>query len=90
MDDDFGNRVDYKSKAKPQYRDPEASFNIHRQGNGQGGRGGKSGFGGGNPNRGTPAALEESHRPAVTLTGRKAGDIKPAALFSPRNGNGNR
>jgi ATP-dependent RNA helicase RhlE len=87
-DDDFGNRVDYKSKAKPQYRDPEASFNIHRQGNGgQGGRGKGSG---GNPNRGTPAALEESTRPAVTLTGRKTGDIKPAALFSPRNNNGNR
>ena len=91
VDDDFGNRVDYKSKAKPQYRDPEASFNIHRQGNGYDKPGrGKGGFGGGNPNRGTPAALEEASRPAVTLTGRKPGDIKPAALFSPRNNNGKR
>lgn len=49
---------------------------------------------GGNPNRGTPAALDEIRRPAVTLTGRRPGDIKPAALFSPRgggnNGGGNR
>ena len=46
---------------------------------------------GGNPNRGTPAALDEVKRPVVTLTGRKPGDVKPAALFTPRgNGNGNR
>ncbi|WP_254050803.1 DEAD/DEAH box helicase [Zoogloea sp. LCSB751] len=90
QDDDFGNRVDYQSKAKPRYRDPEASFNTHRQGNGYDKPGhGKGGFGGGNPNRGTPAALEETTRPAVTLTGRKSGDIKPAALFSPRSNNGN-
>ncbi|MDD2990667.1 MAG: DEAD/DEAH box helicase [Zoogloea sp.] len=60
---------------------------------GQGSRGGNQGqgFKGGNPNRGTPAALDEATRPVVTLTGRKAGDVKPAALFTPRgNGNGNR
>jgi ATP-dependent RNA helicase RhlE len=47
---------------------------------------------GGNPNRGTPAALDEAKRPVVTLTGRKPGDVKPAALFTPRGngGNGNR
>ncbi|WP_374503386.1 helicase-related protein, partial [Zoogloea sp.] len=64
---------------------------------GQGPRGGgpgqnPSGGKGGNPNRGTPAALDEAKRPVVTLTGRKPGDVKPAALFTPRGngGNGNR
>jgi hypothetical protein len=49
----------------------------HRHGNGSQG---------GNPNRGTPAALDDARRPAVTLTGRRPGDIKPAALFGPRGG----
>jgi len=79
-DDDFGNRVDYQPRARNNYRDPEANMGGHRHGNFQGQ--------GGNPNRGTPAALEEApRRPAVTLTGRKAGEIKPAALFGPRGGN---
>ena len=81
-DDDFGNRVDYQPRPRNNYRDPEANMGGHRHGNG------------GNPNRGTPAALDEIRRPAVTLTGRRPGDIKPAALFSPRgggnNGGGNR
>ena len=53
---------------------------------------GQGGPKGGNPNRGTPAALDEAKRPVVTLTGRKPGDVKPAALFTPRGngGNGNR
>jgi ATP-dependent RNA helicase RhlE len=108
VDDDFGNRVDYQSRAKPAYRDPEAPRQGgHRHGNGssfdkpnrgpaagapqgprqgQGQGQGQGGPRGGNPNRGTPAALDESKRSAVTLTGRKPGDVKPAALFSPRGG----
>jgi ATP-dependent RNA helicase RhlE len=46
-------------------------------------RPGPGGPKGGNPNRGTPAALDEAKRPVVTLTGRKPGDVKPAALFTP-------
>ncbi len=75
-DDDFGNRVDYQPRARNNYRDPEAAGG-HRHGNFQGK--------GGNPNRGTPAALDEARRPAVTLTGRRPGDGK-AALFGPRGG----
>jgi ATP-dependent RNA helicase RhlE len=73
----FGNRVDYQPRARGNYRDPEANMGGHRHGNGSQG---------GNPNRGTPAALDEARRPAVTLTGRRPGDIKPAALFGPRGG----
>ncbi|WP_374262156.1 DEAD/DEAH box helicase [Zoogloea sp.] len=86
-DDDFGNRIDYQPRARNEYRDPEARMGGHRHGNGNKG---------GNPNRGTPAALDEARRPAVTLTGRRPGDGK-AALFGPRgggnsgnNGGGNR
>ena len=92
VDDDFGNRVDYQPRARSDYRDPEAAFNNRRHGGfGNGKPGGQAPNKGGNPNRGTPAALDEAKRPPVTLTGRKSGDIKPAALFTPRgNGNGNR
>ena len=76
-DDDFGNKVDYQPRARGNYRDPEANMGGHRHGNGSQG---------GNPNRGTPAALDDARRPAVTLTGRRPGDIKPAALFGPRGG----
>ena len=54
QDDDFGNRVDYQPRPRNNYRDPEANMGGHRHGNG------------GNPNRGTPAALDEIRRPAVT------------------------
>ena len=75
QDDDFGNRVDYQPRQKSQYRDPEAPRGGgHRHGNG------------GNPNRGTPAALEEARRQPVTLTGRRTGEAKPALFNSPRSG----
>ncbi len=78
QDDDFGNRVDYQPRQKSPYRDPEAPRGGgHRHGNG------------GNPNRGTPAALEEARRQPVTLTGRRTGEAKPALFSSPRNGGGN-
>lgn len=80
MDDDFGNRVDYKPRARGEYRDPEAKMAGNRQGN----------FKGGNPNRGTPAALEESRRAPVTLTGRRVGEVKPSGGFNRGGGNGNR
>ncbi|WP_374246598.1 DEAD/DEAH box helicase [Zoogloea sp.] len=83
MDDDFGNRVDYQPRARNNYRDPEA-HGGHRHGNGFGNKGN-----GGNPNRGTPAALDEARRPAVTLTGRKPGEVKPPALFTSPRGGGN-
>lgn len=86
-DDDFGNRVDYQPKARSEYRDPEAAFNRVRYGNDK--SGGQNKGGRGNPNQGSPAALAEATRPVVTLTGRKPGDIKPAALFSPRGGHNN-
>ena len=72
---DFGNRVDYQPQKKSTYRDPEAPRGGgHRHGNG------------GNPNRGTPAALEEARRQPVTLTGRRTGEAKPALFNSPRSG----
>ncbi|MCE1185280.1 MAG: DEAD/DEAH box helicase, partial [Rhodocyclales bacterium] len=39
-DDDFGNRVDYQSKARTPYRDPEAAWNRRFGGAGNGGNGG--------------------------------------------------
>ena len=73
--DDFGNRVDYQPQKRSNYRDPEAPRGGgHRHGNG------------GNPNRGTPAALEEARRQPVTLTGRRTGEAKPALFTSPRSG----
>ncbi|MCA0187703.1 MAG: DEAD/DEAH box helicase [Proteobacteria bacterium] len=87
VDDDFGNRVDYQPKARSEYRDPEAAFNRVRYGNDK--SGGQNKGGRGNPNQGSPAALAEATRPVVTLTGRKPGDIKPAALFGPRGGHNN-
>jgi len=75
QDDDFGNRVDYQPQKRSNYRDPEAPRGGgHRHGNG------------GNPNRGTPAALEEARRQPVTLTGRRTGEAKPALFTSPRSG----
>ena len=80
-DDDFGNRVDYQSRHKSPYRDPDAPRGGgHRHGNASGN--------GGNPNRGTPAALEEARRQPVTLTGRRPGEAKPALFSSPRGGQG--
>ena len=77
QDDDFGNRVDYQPRQKSPYRDPEAPRGGgHRHGNG------------GNPNRGTPAALEEARRQPVTLTGRRTGEAKPALFTSPRSSGG--
>ena len=77
QDDDFGNRVDYQPQKKSTYRDPEAPRGGgHRHGNG------------GNPNRGTPAALEEARRQPVTLTGRRTGEAKPALFTSPRSSGG--
>ena len=77
QDDDFGNRVDYQLQKKSTYRDPEAPRGGgHRHGNG------------GNPNRGTPAALEEARRQPVTLTGRRTGEAKPALFTSPRSSGG--
>ena len=77
QDDDFGNRVDYQPQRKSAYRDPEAPRGGgHRHGNG------------GNPNRGTPAALEEARRQPVTLTGRRTGEAKPALFSSPRSSSG--
>ncbi|MDD3352307.1 DEAD/DEAH box helicase [Zoogloea sp.] len=89
VDDDFGNRVDYKPKTRSEYRDPEAAFNRVRYGEGRD-RGNVAPRG--NPNRGAPALLEESTRSAVTLTGRKPGDAKPPvpAAGTPRRGDSNR
>ena len=87
VDDDFGNRVDYQPRAKTNYRDPEAALN--RRISGENYR--ASGFGKngprGNPNRGTPALLEEPVRQTVTLTGRRVGEVKKTGLPKDVDGN---